>query len=568
LNFALQDITLISTRFIFLSPNSACGKLGEESMTTNNNDGQEVTRALIENVMNTGFEDIEPEVVDNSKRRILDMVGDIIGGTRCPGNPELARLVKGWAGRKEATVMGFGGKGPAHDVAMANAIFGRSFDRGPLTLIIEGDGKPGTIFIDGKPLRRFANHITETTVPTALALGEHKRISGKELIAVLVAGDDLAARLHIANDHTPPGQVPSPDLPPAPMTRGTTTTFGATAIASRLLGLDQTRMSHAFGLAMMLGGGGSVMFPGQAPAASPKPATRHPVDNKQAANPGWRGVQDPFFLAQLASGGYEETVGTKMSNGIEARNGINAAQLAAAGWPGLKDPFFGARGGFYPGLSSCNRCERITANLGKKHIVEQVFKPWPGGRPTNAPTEAALNIVRKYKFNSDDIEEVTLFLSPAAAAVHYSKPYLIGDYPTMSSLWSFYFAVGSTLYRQSSRNENFMEDKIRDPKLQSLIQKVKLDNLDRTEGIELQVKLKDGRTLSEYVARALGEPYRPMPRENMIDKFKEQIEFSGLIGKTQANRLIDLLENLESVDDISCIISLAAKSSRRYISSR
>ncbi len=527
-------------------------------MSAEYRDGQAVTHALIDNVLNTRFEDIEPEVIENTKRRILDMIGDIIGGTVCPGNPELASLVKGWRGKKEATILGFGGQGPAHEVAFLNAIFGRSFDRGPLTLIIQGDGKPGTIYIDGKPLRRFANHITETTVPTALAMAELKNISGKDLLAAVVAGDDLAARLHIANDRTPPGQAASPDLPPAPMTRGTTTTFGAAAIAGRVLGLNHTQMSHAFGLAMMLGGGGSVMFPGQAPS-QPKPVKPGTTDAKQAANPGWLGVRDPFFLAQMAAGGYEETVGTKMSNGIEARNGINAAQMARAGWPGVKDPFFGERGGYYPGLMSCNRKERITQDLGKKYIVEQVFKPWPGGRPTNTPTEAALNIVRKHNINTDDITEITLFLSPAAAAVHYSKPYLIGDYPTMSALWSFYFAVGSTLFRKSSKNENFTEEKIRDPRLQDLIKKVKLDNLDKAEGIELQVKMRDGIVYSEYVARALGEPYRPMTRDDLVSKFMEQVEFSGLVTLAQAKKLLRLLERLEAVSDISAITELAVK---------
>ncbi len=526
--------------------------------------GAAVTDALISNVLGTRFEDIEPEVVDNTKRRILDMIGDMIGGAMCAGNPELSELVKGWGGKKEATVMGFGGKGPAHDVAMLNAILGRSFDRGPLTLIIEGDGKPGTIYIDGRPLRRFANHITETTVPVALAMAESKGISGKELIAALVAGDDLAARLHIANDRTPPGQAASPGLPPAPMTRGSTTTFGAAAIAGRIMGLDSNRMRNAFGLAMMLGGGGGVMFAGPGPAAAgPRPARQAEVaDPRQAANPGWRGVKDPFFIAQLATGGYDETVGTKMGNGIEARNGINAAQLAAAGWPGLRDPLFGERGGYYAGIASCNRSERILQDLGKKHIVEQVFKPWPGGRPTNAPTQAALAIVSKHDINTDDIEEATLCLSAAAAAIHYSKPYMIGDYPTMNALWSFYFAVGSTLYRKSSKNENFTEEKIRDPKLQALIKKVKLDDLDKPEGVELRVKMKDGRVFSDYVDRALGEPYTPLSREGLVAKFMEQIEFSGLVRSKEAARIIELVENLDKVPDVSTILSLAARRPR------
>jgi len=526
-------------------------------LSTQNND-LAVTEALIANVLNTRFEDIEQEVVDNTKRRILDMIGDAIGGATCPGNPELAELVKDWGGKKEATILGFGGKGPAHDVAMINCIFGRSFDWGPLTLIIDGDGKPGTIYVDGKPIRRFANHISETTIPTALALGESMGISGKELITAVVVGDDLAARLHIANDRTPPGQAPSPDLAPAPVTRGASTTFGAAAIVGRLMGLNSIQMRNAFGLAMMIGGGGGGMF-ARGPAAPTSPARQTSASSTQAANPGWLGVKDPFFIAQLARGGYEETVGTKMSNGIEARNGINAAQLAKAGWPGVKDPFFGERGGYYPGLASCNRPERITEDLGKKYHVEQVFKPWPGGRPTNAPTEAALAIVGKHDINTDDIDEVILHLSLAAAAVHYSKPYMIGEYPTMNALWSFYFAVASTLYRKSSKNENFTEEKIRDPKLQALIKKVKLGDLDKPEGVELEVKMKDGRTFSEYVARALGEPYKPLTREGLIDKFMTQVEFSQMVNMKDAEKLVELAERLEEVDKINKIVELAAR---------
>lgn len=524
-----------------------------------NVNGGAVTEALIANILNTRFEDIDTEVVDNTKRRILDMIGDIVGGTRCDGNPELAELVEDWGGKKEATILGFGNKGPVHDVAMINCIFGRSFDRGPLTLIIEGDGKPGTIYIDGKPIRRFANHISETTIPTALAVGESKGINGKELIAALVAGEDLAARLHIANDRTPPGQAPSPDLAPAPMTRGASTTFGAAAITARIMGLNSTQMRNAFGLVMMMGGmGGGGMFT-VGPATQARQARPVSTGATSEANPGWLGVKDPFFVAQLARGGYEETVSVKLSNGIEARNGINAAQLAKAGWPGVKDPLFGERGGYYPGLASCNRPERVTNGLGEKYIVEQVFKPWPGGRPTNAPTQAALAIVGKHDINTDDIEEVILHLSPAAAAVHYSKPYIIGDYPTMNALWSFYFAVAGTLYFKSSKNENFTEKKIGDPKLQALIRKVRLVDLDKTEGIELEVKMKDGRTFSEYVAQAIGEPYNPLSREGLIAKFIEQVEFSQLVTKENAEKIIELVEKLEEMDNIQKILKLTAK---------
>src|SRR4030042_3966194 len=121
-------------------------------MKSQNIDEQAVSDALIANVLNTLNEDLGEEVVDNSKRRIIDMIGNAIGGTRCDGNPELAEMYKGWGGRKDSNILGYVGKGLVQDVAMLNCIFGRSFDRGQVTVIIDGDGTPGTIYVDGKPI--------------------------------------------------------------------------------------------------------------------------------------------------------------------------------------------------------------------------------------------------------------------------------------------------------------------------------------------------------------------------------------------------------------------------------
>jgi len=511
---------------------------------------------LTEHVLKTRFEDLDAGTVDNAKRRILDMIGDAIGGAMCPGSPELASMVKGWGGQKEATILGFGGKATVHEAAMVNCIFGRSFDRGPLTVVIEGNWGPYSIFINGKYINRFASHFTETTALTALAMGESRGIDGKELITAMVMGDDLSARLHIASDRTPPGQASNPDLPKPPMTHGSTDTFGAAAITGRLLGLNHQQMKNAFGLCVtFMGGGYSMMAPPAPPAR--KPATTTNI--QPGANPGWLGVKDPFFLAAMARGGYEETTSTKLMQGLIARNGVNAAQVAQAGWTGVSDAFFGERGGFYPGVASVAHPERVTQDLGKKYYTEQVFKPWPGGRPTNGPTEATLNLVNKYNINPEDVQEAVLHLSRAAAAVHYSKPYMIGEYPTMNALWSFYFAVGNALYRKTSKDENFTEQAIREPGLQEMIKKVRLDDLDKATGVEVEVKLKDGRRYSEYVDQVIGEPYRPLEREGLIAKFMEQVEFSKLVSKQKAEKLVNILENLEKLDDVRKITELAAK---------
>jgi len=463
-------------------------------------DGKAITRALADNVLSTRFEDLSATTVANAKDRILDIVGCAIGGARAPGNAGLIELVKHWGGKPEATVLGHGLKAPAHTVAMANSILCRSFDWGVLTLIIDG--------------RRFPTHTSETTVMTALALGESRGVSGRELISALVVGDDLAARIWTASDRPQPGQGPGrgPGFEPW----GTITTLAAAAIAGRLLGLDGSQLRNAFGIALnMIAGAGSGLWDG---------ATMF-----------------------------------KLSQGTSARSGVNAAQLARAGWTGLEDPLFGAHGSYYSSFAGCEHPERIIEGLGKVYHAEVVFKPYPGGRPTHAPIDAALALARKHEFDADDIEEAVLRTSPPATAAHYAKPYKVGDYPTGDALFSYRYSVASALVRKHARNEDYDEEHIRDPKVQALIARTRLEGLDRPEGVELEVRLKDGRLLREYVPVALGEPSNPLSREGLAAKFMTQVEYSQTVSTSDAEKLLKLLARLEEVDDAGRLVELAVK---------
>ena len=71
--------------------------------------------------------------------------------------------------------------------------------------------------------------------------------------------------------------------------------------------------------------------------------------------------------------------------------------------------------------------------------------------------------------------------------------------------------------------------------------------------------MKDGRTLSEYVAWASGEPNNPLSRERFIAKFMEQIEFSQTVDIKDAEKLIELADRLEEVDNVADMVKLAVK---------
>jgi len=74
--------------------------------------------------------------------------------------------------------------------------------------------------------------------------------------------------------------------------------------------------------------------------------------------------------------------------------------------------------------------------------------------------------------------------------------------------------------------------------------------------------MKDGHKYSEFVRTALGNPDNPLTRAGLIAKFMEQIEFSQLVDKKDAQQAIKLLESLEEVDNVKKITKLVARRSK------
>ncbi len=477
-------------------------------------DGRAVLEHLSKRILDTRYEDINLETIENTKTRLIDIIGDALGAVPLPDIRVLAELVQGWGGNNEASILGYGYKVPIQDAAFVNCTMCRGFDRGPLAYTFQG--------------RVVPHHVSETTVLTALTLGESQAINGKELLTAMIIGDDLAARIHLATDRPLPGemrtgsnnkesvQTPAPRM----MIMLPSETFGAAAITGRILGLDLQEMKNTLCLVGRTEGFGGGIWDGS-----------------------------PTF---------------KIGQGNFARSGIMAAQLAKAGWNGAIDPFFGSTG-FGSGSSSPDRYdhpELLVGDLGNTFYVETQFKKYLGGGPTQSPIEAAIRLVNQYHFKPEDINRIILRTSPGVATgLHYARPYKIGPYPTGDALFSYKYAVASALARGTASNKDYMPDAVRDPVVQELIQKVTLElaKLDKTEGIELEVILNNGQSYSEYVPRLEFNPSNPLDKKILIEKYYEQMEFSGIVDRNRAESILDLVANLEDVNNVADIVSLAVK---------
>lgn len=483
-------------------------------MCADSYDGKAVLEAFTSNVLSTRFEDIDEVTISNEKYLILDMIGCAIGGAIQPDTAAMVKMIEDWGGKKEATILGHGVKAPVHDVAFANCLMGRAFDHG--VLVTAGGG-----------------HASETTALSALALAESKSVDGKELLTALVVGDDIASRISAASMGGPPGSGPMRafrardadiDFGAGFEPWGTFTTMGTTAIASRLLGLDSFQVKNAFGIAVnLISGAGAGL---------------------------WDGVAT-----------------FKLSQGSSGRSGILAAKLAQGGWTGLLDPF-GPKNSYFGAFArqGVNSPEELTKDIGEKYIVD-VLRPkmHPGGGPTQSTTDAAIEFATKHDIKPEEINQVILRLSPAHAAhFHYMRPYKVGDYPTADALFSYKYSVTNGLVRRSGKNKDYTEAAIRDPLLQNVINNTILTDLDKPIGFEIEVKMNNGSVITEYyevyVGRAPGETASLiLSADVMRSRFMDQIEFSQLISKENAGKIVEMVENLEEIDNVAEIIELAVK---------
>jgi 2-methylcitrate dehydratase PrpD len=452
-----------------------------------------IVEDLASNVVQTSFQAFDSKTVEQARNRIIDIIGCAIGGANGGGCSELRDLVTAWGGKKEATILVHGGKVPAGNAAWLNSIMARSFDFGVITP-----------YIGEKPVWA---HIAETNVPTAFTVAEWKHAGGKELITAMILGDDLTTRISAASTRAISQGWDTP---------GTVDKFGAAAIAAKLMGLDEHRIIQAFGIVL----------------------------NQLAGS--FQPIQDGAHSFKLAQG-------------LAARDGIIAAELAARGWTGGKDPLLG-RYGYFALYCKEHDPAVLTRKLGQEFYGDCTFKPYPSCRFIHSTIDCAFKLVQSYDIVPEDIESITIDVAPMHFDSPLNQPFELGEFPQGNAIFSLRYHVANVLVRKSVKPEHLTEEKIRDPQVGALARKVNVTGntpADMIEAADVTVRMKDGRSFHAYEEEARGNPIKkPLGKDEIVAKFRDNVAFSKTVSREHAEELLNMLNHLEEVADITKIIRL------------
>jgi 2-methylcitrate dehydratase PrpD len=455
-----------------------------------------ITDELVSNLLETRFEDFPQDVVELAKYAVIDGVGCVVGGANDTGCPMIIELIQEWGGKEESTILVHGVRAPSHNVALANAVMARSFDYGMVDMFVEGEVRP--------------SHIGETLVPTAVAVAEQQAMSGRELLTAFILGEDLVARVMAASIPKITWDI-----------TGTGNTLGATALTGRLLGLDNRKMVHAFGIALNQMGG----------------TTQNLI---------------------------ERVHGFKLGQGLSAQRGIFSVKLAGKGFTGVKDPLTGNLG-YFELFSPDYQPEVLTRNLGRKFYSEVTFKPYPSCRGTHGAIDCSLEIVKKHDIEAEEIDEVIIMIPEQSYPPIIREPFTMGIVPHVDAIFSLPYTVACALLRGSVSVEHFTDEAMNDPRIAEMTKKVKIDIQEFPHESYLastvNVRMKDGRELSAHVNVPKGnEVDNPLTREEKRDKFRGNVRFSNKVSPDDCEKALHLLENLEDIEDVGEIVRLLSGS--------
>ena len=249
-----------------------------------------------------------------------------------------------------------------------------------------------------------------------------------------------------------------------------------------------------------------------------------------------------------------------MQLGFCTRAAVMAHDMAARGLTGprrvLEGPY-----GYYALFEGGHEVNRVVADLGRVwRIAEVSHKPVPGGRATHGAVEGLLTLMDREGFDGEAVDSVEVEVTPLVHRL-CGRPDI--DDPTPNyALLCIPYGGAVALLRGAVTVEDFRPPRLADAVVHDLARRIRVVPRDDPDPNALDpttvsVRLRDGQNHTVTLDKVLGNPAKPLSRDQHLEKFRRNWR-SGVrpLSEADGERLIALVDHLEEVADVSEIIGL------------
>jgi 2-methylcitrate dehydratase PrpD len=443
--------------------------------------GKSISEKLAGLVQEMTYSRLPSGVVRKVKYCILDLFGSYFAGYDLKSCNPVKAYIRSLSAPQQATVWGMKARTSFIDAAFANSAMSHL-----------------TVFDDMHA--KTSSHYGSMVIPAAVAIGEHLRCSGRDLIVAIVAGYETAIR--IGSAMVTPKFMQSGFRP-----SGTFGAFGSAMTAGTLFQSSVDERVYALGLAGNFGTG----------------------------------------LMAFAEEGTDDLM---YHNALASRNGILSAELARHGATSPRH-IFEIDGGVIQVYSGEMKAEEIVYPLTDHYMIEEVyFKSVPACAFVQSAARAALDIARKRDFEMEDVRDVEVKIFPHGKdypGLDYCGPF----HGVMQAQMSNPFTIASILVHGGLRFEQFVNFK--DPAVESLAARIHIrkdaeasSRWPAEQLVRIEVFLRDG---SSRIASSTN-PYF-LTEDEVVEKCRSSLK--RVLDASTCDRLIETVQSLEKLEHVDSV---------------
>lgn len=347
-------------------------------------------------------------------------------------------------------------------------------------------------------------HPSAGVIPSAVIGAEVLHKSGKDLLLAAVVGYEITQRVSLSGKGSIHGY----------------NTFGCLAALMKLIDPPEEIMNQAFGVGIA--------------------------------------------CASVRCGFHGSTMSDSLNYLYGHKSGFSVSMMrnALKGFPGMENKFDVPKV-YFAHTSQPNPEKWLTHELGEHWMMmdKLLVKHWPANMFVQTYAELASRLVTKNKFNPDDIEEVIL-----RPSVKFREWYSDWGFKSLThAQFSIPYCTACAMYHPEPGAIWYQPETMMDPRVVSLMNKVKADGYVKLRGITvikdlmegqhpekfMIVRMKDG---TEYVESAFTHPGHPsymLTRDEFKDRFRLQTK--NILTPEKAEAAIDCICHLDEYEDASVL---------------
>jgi 2-methylcitrate dehydratase PrpD len=247
-----------------------------------------------------------------------------------------------------------------------------------------------------------------------------------------------------------------------------------------------------------------------------------------------------------------------MQMGFSARNAIVAIDMAERG---LKAPSSVLEGefGYFRLFEGDYDLAPCIDSLGKAWRIDEIaHKPFPSGRATHGVLDGLLTLKKEHSFSPEEVDRVVCRVPPLTAQL-VGRP-ILDVMETNYARLSAPYVLASALLNNGVTIKDFGPEALSQERRLALGRRITVESDDNPDKnaltpVTVQILMKQGAVHQTSLDVVYGNPKRPMTREAHLAKFCQNWSIAARhIPDSQADNLVESVDNLESVSDVSNLV--------------